>query len=505
MDSGFPGEICSSGGNSNARGSAPNTPSAVEPRFGSNECYRLPAPSPSAIDTKNARPSPQGVQRQDNRQQQQGDPMRFGNASPLDGPNRYPMIGGSPNPFNQQGSGKPPMMAVSPSGKPVERADNVPLNPNNGLPVNPKGSHFDPISSLAQMSQLLTSTSSLNGQSGPPQGPSMMPYGGVNASPMDMGRPVDMGQCDMDPNMMGMQPVPHLYNPGGSPKNMPFMSPQRLMTRPQMGPMPPYNGTNVQVKASAPNTIQYLPARPQMGPQNPRGPPSLDFLRFANPNMDGKLGGGQNMQYFPGPPNNPGQMPPHMDGNPMHNDNIMASLMNNGPPPGMMGKMGGMGGGMMPTPQGMMPMGMGGGGGGPMRGPGGLRGAGMQNPNAIRMHGGMGGFDLGQVDGMYPPGPGGPPQMFAGKGGGGPVGRGMCPPDATQPLPPSVGQSNAYKSSPFGSATTADPNYAQQFHNFQQQLYATSTRSQLNSQGPGPPGPQSQSAPTSNHMYFMSK
>ena len=34
--------------------------------------------------------------------------------------------------------------------------------------------------------------------------------------------------------------------------------------------------------------------------------------------------------------------------------------------------------------------------------------------------------------------------------------------------------------------TTNDPNYAQQFHNFQQQLYATNTRG---SQGMGGPGP----------------
>jgi hypothetical protein len=34
-----------------------------------------------------------------------------------------------------------------------------------------------------------------------------------------------------------------------------------------------------------------------------------------------------------------------------------------------------------------------------------------------------------------------------------------------------------------GGPTTADPNYAQQFHNFQQQLYATNTRSQQGGMG----------------------
>merc|ERR1711911_501452 len=45
----------------------------------------------------------------------------------------------------------------------------------------------------------------------------------------------------------------------------------------------PFNGANVQVKASAPNTIQYLPARPQTTAPSPRGPPSLEFLqRFTH-------------------------------------------------------------------------------------------------------------------------------------------------------------------------------------------------------------------------------
>merc|ERR1719219_3000169 len=66
-------------------------------------------------------------------------------------------------------------------------------------------------------------------------------------------------------------------------------------------------------------------------------------------------------------------------------------------------------------------------------------------------------------------------------------------PDPTQPLPPSgMGPGNGYKNSPImggpGPATT-DPNYAQQFHNFQQQLYATNTRGSHGMGGPGLGGP----------------
>lgn len=64
-----------------------------------------------------------------------------------------------------------------------------------------------------------------------------------------------------------------------------------------------------------------------------------------------------------------------------------------------------------------------------------------------------------------PMGPGGDPSMPL--GGGGP-----------NQGPPGGGP--GFKSSQFmGGPTTADPNYAQQFHNFQQQLYATNTRSQM--------------------------
>merc|ERR1719153_744877 len=76
-------------------------------------------------------------------------------------------------------------------------------------------------------------------------------------------------------------------------------------------------------------------------------------------------------------------------------------------------------------------------------------------------------------------------------GPGGPSG-----PDPTQPLPPSgmgaPGNGFSSKNSPIMgglSPATTDPNYAQQYHNFQQQLYATgSSRSQGGPGGPGAPG-----------------
>lgn len=414
---------------------------------------------------------------------------------------RFPGPTGSPS--SKMGN----FVNVSPSAKPnitelpnygCTRGENVPLNPNctSAMSGNPKVSHFDPISSLAQMSQQLTNSasSSLNGQGG--QGPGMMNFGSPSMHMIEMGACHGLGDLDQNPGMMGMpmQGPPHGFHPNSPMGPIRSLSPKLQNTFPNHMPMPrmmgrppggnPYNGANVQVKPNAPNTIQYLPAKSQVGAApGPRGPPSLDFLqRFANPlsNMDSKIPT-QNLQYFPGcgPNNGPmqvGSMPPHMS----HMDGGM-------PPDGPMGPMmggpmgngaGSMMGGNMGMPGGMMSM---------MRGP-------MRPPHGmIRMpQMGFNGPAGGGPDGMFNPGPnmGNPnPQMFV---GGPPKGSpmGMGAPDATQPLPPSIGQNNSFKNSPFVGPTTADPNYAQQFHNFQQQLYATTTRSQMGGQGMGPgPGP----------------
>lgn len=184
---------------------------------------------------------------------------------------------------------------------------------------------------------------------------------------------------------------------GGGPMGGPMgpMGPDAAMMGPRMGgKMPMFNGANVQVKASAPNTIQYLPTRPQL-PCAPRGP-NLDFLqRVANPmQMDAK--------YFPR--------------------------------------------GAMELERGMR---------GPM-----LRAP--HYPPAFHEPPKMSDFSA--------PGMCGPPPAFRGKGMPG-VRMG-----AAQPLPPSMGGGAGFKGQGFPS--TADPNYAAQFHNFQQQLYATGSRGQ---------------------------
>merc|ERR1719410_3199550 len=91
----------------------------------------------------------------------------------------------------------------------------------------------------------------------------------------------------------------------------------------------------------------------------------------------------------------------------------------------------------------------------------------------------------------------GPNQMMVPCSKSSPMGMSGGPngPDPTQPLPPSGLSGNGFnKNSPImggPSPATSDPNYAQQFHNFQQQLYATNTRSQAGGLGPGShsPGP----------------
>lgn len=233
----------------------------------------------------------------------------------------------------------------------------------------------------------------------------------------------------------------------------------------------PYNGANVQVKPSAPNTIQYLPARPNVG-HAPRGPPSLDFLqRFTNPlsGLDSKMAPSVNLQYFPNgcvPQNNmnPSGGGPGPGGLP----NMVGNL-----PPGMAGSPSGqqMNPGVHPS---MRPMGN-------------VR----QQSSIVRMQhmvgGGMfpsGSMEPDMVGGPQMPGQNPNPGMFVGNKQG-LMGLGP-PPEASQPLPPSMGGgATNFKNSPFVGAgpNMSDPNYAQQFHNFQQQLYATGTR------GSGPPGP----------------
>ncbi|KAI5738728.1 hypothetical protein M8J77_010472 [Diaphorina citri] len=348
-------------------------------------------------------------------------------------------------------SSKPCAMICDPKDSNFFRVgpDHIPLNPDVNMERKPV--HFDPISSLAQMSQQLTST-----VSGSPMGPggpggNMMGPGGAHGrmgfngpggpGPMHMMQMNDLGMCG--PNMM---------MPGDSIRMFgPDMGPGRSMS-PKMGsycgpggpggmrpgvpvsgaPGNMYSGANVQVKANAPNTISYLPTRPQGPDPGPRGQPNLDFLqRFPNPlsNLDSKVPT-HKFQYFPN------SFPPQ---NNMGGGGGMCDMMNCNTPPGMMGPRG---------------------------------------PNMRPMY----------------PGPG--PNM-------GPKGPSGLAPDASQPLPPSMGQTNL-KNSNYIGPTTSDPNYAQQFHNFQQQLYATSSRNQM--PGPGGPGlPPQQTMPAQHQQFFMPK
>lgn len=377
-------------------------------------------------------------------------------------------------------------------------SNNVPIDPT----AAPKPS-FDPISSLTQMSQQLTNNVPGSPGSQVSMMPSgMMPYnsGGPGHVPnnMNMMQMNEMSMCgnpSNDPPMqdssrmvfnsqlppgmnvgMGnatsnrMMACPSGSDSGSGPKPNSLSGPYQMMggnpqppsrmLRPQAPHSNSYNGANIQVRPNAPNTIQYLPNRPQPATIGARGPPSLEFLRYQNPNamsnMDNKMQS-HNMNYFQN--NYPGGAPPganmnEMMGNmncsiPPGNTMVRPGMRGPNPPPNMM-RMGGGNMGMPPYNDQMYP-------------PGGPN-ASMTNNNCH----------------MFMPNPGGPvPKMT-------PMNMsGNIAPDATQPLPPSMGQANNFKNSPFMSPMLAemnDPLYRQQYHNFQQQLYATNTRSQMNNQ-----------------------
>eukprot|EP00094_Tigriopus_californicus_P004642 TCALIF_04465-PA protein Name:"Similar to lgs Protein BCL9 homolog (Drosophila melanogaster)" AED:0.10 eAED:0.15 QI:775/0.71/0.62/1/0.71/0.62/8/0/1146 len=450
----------------------PGTP--ITPGPVSDKNQRFPVPSPGG-------PRTPGM---DNNS------SRFPVPSPQMGPgnNRFPGQGGiSPNPMH--------------SG-PNSIQDNMPLNPST--PTSSVGmgmsKSFDPISSMAQMSQQLTSSNTST--------PCSTPGGMDGMNTMNT-------MCSMDNGMM--------------------MSTMSRNGNPMLGP----GATFATVKASAPNTIQYLPSRPQFSDSRPRGPPSLDFLqRFSSPNsnecMDNNMMGRSNGSMM-GPDGIPisqgmGTPPSSMGGHmgpmgPMGPNGPMMSHAGHMGPSGPMGPNGPMGHNGPMGPGGPMgpngPMGPGGpmGPNGPMMGPNGpMRGMSPMMGPGGPMRPGM---DMNSM-GMGIPGPKGSPMGMGHNGPGSdspspmggmcvpgpkgsPMGMGPSGPDPTQPLPPSGGNgpgsnngnSGNFKHSPImGGPTTSDPNYAQQFHNFQQQLYATNTRGsqmgpngQMSNNGP-PPGSQ---------------
>lgn len=169
-----------------------------------------------------------------------------------------------------------------------------------------------------------------------------------------------------------------------------------------------------------------------MGAQNPRGPPNLEFLqRYGGPM--------NNMNSMEMPPQ---RMPGGMYGGPGGNMDSLGGVdpMGDGLPPGM--------------------------------NPG-------QNPMMMNQPGMMRGMRP-----RMPMGGNGPPFPNSNMPFGGPP---KGPGDQAQALPPSMQGMNPGGMPPnfkggYGAPNTNDPNYAQQYHNFQQQLYATNTRGQLSQQ-----------------------
>lgn len=372
------------------------------------------------------------------------------------------------------------------------RPSDIPLNPNNANMMPAKPASFDPISQLTQMSQQLSSTGMPNNMNGQQQQQQQM-MGGFNNNVMmnEMNNQMSMNP-EMPPGMASQMEMSNMGGMGGNP-NMQFPGPRSMSPKigaPGPGPMggfpggmpnmrmprPPmgYNGTNIQVKPNAPNTIQYLPARPLNNTNPPRPPPSLDFLpRFNNPmGMDemnkGMVNPQQNMPYFQNQnnPNAMGGMAGGMDqlegGNPMMNpmmgqNPMMMQRQMQGRNPGNNP--------MMRFPGNQNPCMMNNNFNPPPNNPNQ-----MGNPNEQMMFSNQGpqnpqmfvqgpkvspvpGHDMAQQMHMMGQGPGGPPPHFK-------------------------QQQQQQQQPPFNSG---DPNYAQQFHNFQQQLYATNnpTRNQM--------------------------
>ena len=125
---------------------------------------------------------------------------------------------------------------------------------------------------------------------------------------------------------------------------------------------------------------------------------------------------------------------------------------------------------------------------------------------------------MGSPGGVGSPGPKGDPRGNDHMGpGNGPPNSGPLPPPGGMPCRTSGNMPGGpppgnFKNSPImGSGpTVTDPDYAQQFHDFQQQLYATNTRSSQNRgmggpggpPGGGPPGPPPHGMPPMSQGNF---
>ena len=122
---------------------------------------------------------------------------------------------------------------------------------------------------------------------GGPMGPGNMqmrpgfgPMGGPGCGPMGPGGMVGPGGNMGGGGPMGGSPggpMPPNSMGGGGPGDCGGM-----LTPPTSSESNSNGGgpqTFATVKASAPNTIQYLPSRPNFNDARPKGPPSLEFLQ----------------------------------------------------------------------------------------------------------------------------------------------------------------------------------------------------------------------------------
>lgn len=316
----------------------------------------------------------------------------------------------------------------------------------------------------------------------------------------------------------------------------------------------PYSGANIQIKANAPNTIQYLPTRPTMGGNNARGPPNMEFLpRFNNPmnqmeankmggfyqncnqmggnnprgpnleflqrinnplnQMEGKMGG-----FYPncnqigpntaGPQSNDMRMNPHMD---RMMDGNMGPVRSGGQDGiGPIDGIGGNGMGIMsphPGPNSSHPH---------------IMMAGAQGPMMMRgMRPPLGPPILSNSDGSIAhiaSGHAGMQEHYASMGGKGNRLMSGMPPDVSQPIPSQMSGPNNVNSNNgaanqqnFQTGQFMGPNSNEPMNEgylkFQKELYATSTGNQLNAQQPGAPPPQHamDNALNQNQQFFGNK
>nr|AAL91368.1 legless [Drosophila melanogaster] len=305
--------------------------------------------SSAGDNMKSRRPSPQGQRSPVNSLIEANKDVRFAASSPGFNPHPH-MQSNSNSALNAYKMGSTNIQMerqASAQGGSVQfsrRSDNIPLNPNSGNrpPPNKMTQNFDPISSLAQMSQQLTSCVSSMGSPAGTGGMTMMGgpgpsdiniehgiISGLDGSGIDTINQNNCHSMNVVMNSMG----PRMLNPkmcvAGGPNGPPGFNPNspngglrensigsgcgsanssnfQGVVPPgarMMGRMPVNFGSNfnpnIQVKASTPNTIQYMPVRAQNannnnnnGANNVRMPPSLEFLqRYANPQM-GAVGNG---------------------------------------------------------------------------------------------------------------------------------------------------------------------------------------------------------------------